>query len=282
MCWPSAASKPTMTAASMLLTMPARRSKSRASPASATRVRRTPKMRHGGECFAPCRSRCSPHAVVRYSAGSMVCLAASSATKVGPSHSPIITAASTGTRPHHVELIEGEPIDLHDDLDVIWRDKPGGPKAAATNDQHINADTREDAELIRCVVTGEHLHVELCALAARYIGRCIPGPTVEEMLRGMMLSHPEGARDERWYDRYELIPELVRSARRKYRDDDAARQRPLYRLARQLVREDRPPDKVRARVAAEAEALGFDADAAARSIAWAAKLEIERVGVANA
>lgn len=183
---------------------------------------------------------------------------------------------------HHVEVIEGQPIDLHDDLDVIWRDKPGGAKTATPSDQHVNAETREDAELIRCVVTGEHLHVELTALAARYVGRNIPPDTVEEMLRGMMLSHPEGARDERWLDRYYSIPELVASALKKYRDEQAAKQRPLFRLARQLVREDRPPEEVRARVAAEAAARGFGADVAARSIAWASKLEIACVEAANA
>lgn len=190
--------------------------------------------------------------------------------------------AINGNPSHRVEIIDGQPIDMHDDLDVIWRDKPGGSNTTAPRDQHTNADTREDAELIRCVVTNEHLHVELCALAARYIGRGVPGPTVEEMLRGMMLSHPEGARGERWYDRYKSIPELVASARRKYWDAEAPRQRPLYRLSRQLVREERPPEEVRAKVMAEAAALGLDADAATRSIAWAVKLEIERVGAANA
>jgi hypothetical protein len=148
---------------------------------------------------------------------------------------------------HRVEVIDGTPIDQHDDLDTIWLGKPGASKAAADACEHVNAETREDAELIRCIVTGEHLHVELCALAARYIGRGIPGATVEEMLRGMMLSHPEGARDERWFDRHRSIPDLVASAVRKYRDDAQPRKpdprrSEIAREAFRLLRRGIPSD----------------------------------------
>ncbi len=183
---------------------------------------------------------------------------------------------------HRVEIIEGQPIDAHDDLDEIWQGKPGASKAAADAGEHVNAETREDAELIRCVVTGEHLHVELCALAARYIGRNIPTATVEEMLRGLMLSHPEGARDERWHDRYESIAELVASALRKYRADDADRRKPIARLARRLVSEGGPPAEIRAAVAAEAAARGVDASVASAILKWAVNIENERMGGTDA
>ena len=100
---------------------------------------------------------------------------------------------------HRVEVVDGTPIDTHDDLDMAWTGKPGGSSAAA--DLTAGLDAREDAELIRCIVTGEHLHVELVALAARYIGRGMPAATVVELLRGIMLAAGEGARDERWLDR---------------------------------------------------------------------------------
>jgi hypothetical protein len=124
-------------------------------------------------------------------------------------------------RSHRVEIIDGHPIDLHDDLDVIWRDKPGA-SATAADGQTAGREVREDAELIRCVVTGEHFHVELVALAARYIGRGIPAATVVELLRGIMLSHPEGARDDRWLDRYCDLERTVASAVGKYKGDGAA------------------------------------------------------------
>jgi hypothetical protein len=119
---------------------------------------------------------------------------------------------------HRVAVIEGHPIDQHDDLDPIWLGKSGTSTNPDRTDKLAGKDSRDDAELIRCVVTGEHFHVELCALAARYIGRNISSDTVEDLLRGIMLSHPEGTRNERWQDRYDSISELVASARRKYRE----------------------------------------------------------------
>jgi hypothetical protein len=177
---------------------------------------------------------------------------------------------------HHVEVIDGQAIDQHDDLDTIWLGKPDGTKAATAADQHVNRDTREDAELVRCVVTGEHLHVELCALAARYVGRGIPGDTVEELLRGIMLSHPDGARDERWLDRYDSIGELVTSAARKYRAESDERKKPIIRLACRLIRERKPAAEVRAAVYEAAARVGVEASTAAAIIAWAARTELAR------
>ena len=176
---------------------------------------------------------------------------------------------------HRVEVIDGSPIDQHDDLDTVWLGKPGTAKTAADAGQNVNAETREDAELIRCIVTGEHLHVELCALAARYVGRAIPGATVEEMLRGLMLSHPEVARDERWLDRYYSIDELVASAVQKYARKVEERQRALARYARRIIRDREPGEQVRSAVLAEAARLGIEPKKAERIITWAAQREIE-------
>src|SRR3954451_24256748 len=79
---------------------------------------------------------------------------------------------------HRVEMIEGFHIDLHDDLDLVWLGK-AGTSARTGAEANAGREAREDAELIRCVVTGEHFHVEICALAARYIGRKVPSETVE-------------------------------------------------------------------------------------------------------
>ena len=43
-----------------------------------------------------------------------------------------------------------------------------GKSGATTEATEAGQEARDDAELIRCIVTGEHLHVELCAIAARY------------------------------------------------------------------------------------------------------------------
>ena len=60
--------------------------------------------------------------------------------------------------------------------------------------------------------TGEGFHAELCALAARYISRGMSADATAETLRGLMLAHPEAARDYRWRDRFAGIRELATSA----------------------------------------------------------------------
>lgn len=82
-----------------------------------------------------------------------------------------------GNPAHRVEVVEGQPIDLLDELDEIWM----GPPAASARGGGASGEAREDAELIRCIVTGEHFHVEMCALAARYIGRGIGVDTAAAM-----------------------------------------------------------------------------------------------------
>lgn len=185
-------------------------------------------------------------------------------------------------RLHRVGVVAGIPIDQHDDLDTIWVGKPGASKKAGREVQLGGRNAREDGELIRCIVTGEHLHVELCSLAARYIGRNIPGATVEELLRGIMLSHPECARDERWFDRYYSIPDLVASAFRKYRAGGAEQSRSVASVAFRLLRERRPSAEVQAAALAQAEAVGLPRTEAERIVEWAAWQELARRGAGNA
>ncbi len=156
---------------------------------------------------------------------------------------------------HRVEVIEGHPIDAHDDLDTIWRGKTaanGRTNGAREPAASANCVT-EDAELIRRILTGEGFHVELTALAARYVGRNIPPGTVVEMLRGLMWSHAESARDERWWDRYRSLDAIVESAQTKFRpeisNDERALRRKLARLALQRLRDGTPGADVVAEMA---------------------------------
>jgi hypothetical protein len=59
-------------------------------------------------------------------------------------------------RLHRVEVVDGSPIDQHDELDTIWIGKPGATKKASGEAQVGNRNAREDGELVRCIVTGEH------------------------------------------------------------------------------------------------------------------------------
>ena len=82
---------------------------------------------------------------------------------------------------------------------------------------------------MRRIVTGEGFHAELLALAARFIGRGVTAASTAGTLQGLMLAHPEAARDERWHDRFASIEGLVQSAVAK-RYADAAQHRRVFAL----------------------------------------------------
>ena len=115
---------------------------------------------------------------------------------------------------------------------------------------------------MRRVVTGEDLHVALCALAARYTGRGIRARTVEALLQGIMQSCPEHARDERWLDRYSSIGRLVASAAIKYGGQQAEANRAIARLTGRMAQACRPADVIRKAVLEEAERFGLPAERA--------------------
>jgi hypothetical protein len=135
---------------------------------------------------------------------------------------------------HRVEVVDGFCIDHLDELDEAWQGPPGS-KASAVDYGGVSLETREDAELIRAAIEGDDFHVALCALAGRYIGRSLPAETVTSLLRGIMLSHHEQARDARWGDRYADIGNLVASAIAKF-GDNAAGRRAVAREAHKLLR----------------------------------------------
>jgi hypothetical protein len=185
---------------------------------------------------------------------------------------------SVGNKPsHQVALIDGPPIDQHDDLDELWIGPPG-TAGGTTAGTEAGKDARQTAEMVRLILTGEHYHCELRALAARLIGQNVPAGIAAELLRGIMLASL-GPRDERWTDRYYGIEDLITSAVRKYRADAAIRRdndRKLCGLAMDLCRQRRPSDEVCELVRARADALGLS-EARAHSITeWAFRTARER------
>lgn len=160
---------------------------------------------------------------------------------------------------HRVEVVDGEPIDALDELDQIAIGPPATSRRTAEGPSGGSAG--DDAELIRRIVTGEGLHVELTALAARYIGRGLDARSVGDVLRGLMLATPENARDQRWRDRYRSIPALVASAGDKFAPE-AARRRAIARLTHDLVRQRCGGDEIKAAILAEAGRLELAPDTA--------------------
>jgi len=177
----------------------------------------------------------------------------------------------TGWRlPDHPDAL----ADISDEVLDLLRGLPGGnaPASDATGDE------REDAELVRRIVTREGFHAELCALAARCIGRGMSATATGEMLKGLMLAHPEATRDERWRERFESVPGLVQSAANKYAAPQEHR-RSLARTAGQRLRAGDDPAAVLASALAEGAALGVPADATERIVHWIAAREVERRGL---
>lgn len=141
------------------------------------------------------------------------------------------------------------------------------PLLGTSGDTEAGTEARRDAELVRCVLTGEGFHAELCALAARYIGRRMSPTATAETLRGLMLARPEATRDDRWQDRYDSIGELVASAVGKFAES-AEDRAALMRLAGRLCRSHYPEPEVRATVLAEAFIRGVAAEQAEEIAAW--------------
>ena len=103
----------------------------------------------------------------------------------------------------------------------------------------------------------------MCALAARYIGTGMKPDAVAEVLRGLMMSMPKSARDDRWRHRYGQIPSLITSATAKFTDQAEAR-RAVARTTHNARRARLSSSAIKAAVLAEAERLGLDTDTALR------------------
>jgi hypothetical protein len=173
-----------------------------------------------------------------------------------------VTGLRYGTHPDALADIGDAVLDL---LPLLG-------KAAATEG---GEDGRGDAALVRAIATGEGFHGELCALAARYLGRGISAAATVETLRGLMLAHPKAAQNDRWRDRFDSIPELVASAAAKFAET-AEHRRALARLAGRMIRNRRPSAEMRAAMLAEAETRGIAAERAESILEWAVKRELAR------
>jgi len=169
---------------------------------------------------------------------------------------------------HRVEPVEGEAIDALDELDQIAIDATKTSRARTSDGSAGRASAQEDAESVRRIVTGEGYHEELCALAARYLGRGFDPRSTGDALRGLMLARPEKERDERWRDRYCSIEKIVGSAAEKFAPE-ADRRRAIARLTYQLVRKRCTGAEIKAAIIADAGRLNIETD---RAIAIGARI----------
>jgi hypothetical protein len=169
---------------------------------------------------------------------------------------------------HRVKLVRGTAIDLLDNLDA----GAIGPSASAGNGKagsggEAGHDAREDAELVRIIVTGDDgLHHALVALAARYVGRGTPPASVVTTLCGIMDAWGEERRDARWKERRGEIPRIVDSAVRKFRAESHTAFGACASVLMSLARRRSGLDVMQAAALAELARYGI-VDAAARLLA---------------
>ena len=119
---------------------------------------------------------------------------------------------------HKVELIDGDFIDLRDDLVASAIFKDGSRAGDATPGSHAKSQATGERkasepweDLVVKILLGEPLHPSLLALAAKMVAAGMSGAAVENFLRGLM-EKSAAPRDRRWQERYDDIPRLVGSA----------------------------------------------------------------------
>ena len=109
-----------------------------------------------------------------------------------------------GNPAHRVELIDGAPIDLRDDLDAGALGKPGSRPAAAREavrpEAHIN-----EAALIEEIATAESYHVPCVRLSGKWAWNGVPLEESRRRLQQAMEQVPVAQRDDRWRARYDDV-----------------------------------------------------------------------------
>jgi hypothetical protein len=105
---------------------------------------------------------------------------------------------------HQVHLIEGIPIDEHDDLDEAWQGKPS-TLSNGSGGQHSTVRWIDEAALLGEITSGSSYHMAATRLLGRWARIRVPFMTARERLLAAFELVPEQARDGRWKTRYDDI-----------------------------------------------------------------------------
>ena len=137
---------------------------------------------------------------------------------------------STSSNPsHRVEVLDGMPIDLLDDLDVIWLGKPNTSTAADVAGAPRLGPLDEEA-LVQEIRSGDNYHQASVRLLGRWAMKGVPLMDARRRLVDAMEAVAAPNRDTRWQDRRDDIDRCVediyvseakaRDAGTSYRRDD--------------------------------------------------------------
>jgi hypothetical protein len=111
-----------------------------------------------------------------------------------------------GTPDHHLELIEGLPIDRLDELDKIWIGKPQTVGNGSGNGESGPVD---EPALIEAIIGGESYHPASLRLLGYWARKGVGYLDAEARLRTAFECVMPPDRDDRWRARYAEIPELL-------------------------------------------------------------------------
>jgi len=106
-----------------------------------------------------------------------------------------------GNPAHHVELVEGAPLDTLDELDRIWRGKPNTTPSATSLDSGERNGRVNAAELVEQIISGDAYHTAKVRLLGHWARQGVPYMDARTRLVEAMEQVALTARDARWRSR---------------------------------------------------------------------------------
>lgn len=130
---------------------------------------------------------------------------------------------------HEVHLIDGTPIDEHDDLDEIWQGKPDTLPATPGLNGHSQVRLIDEVALLSEITSGASYHMASVRLLGRWARIGIPFMDARNRMIAAFEAVPQIEKEGRWKARYEDIDrclEDIYGAEATQRD--AGRRRPPF------------------------------------------------------
>jgi hypothetical protein len=111
---------------------------------------------------------------------------------------------------HRVKVVDGTPIDEHDDLDRTWRGKPDtAPRTGNGADGTPHSGPLDQAALREAIVSGSNYHTACVRLIGRWVLDGMPLLVAQRKIEELFDAVPVEQRDRRWKQRRRDIARSV-------------------------------------------------------------------------
>ncbi|HEY1430414.1 MAG TPA: phage/plasmid primase, P4 family [Stellaceae bacterium] len=111
---------------------------------------------------------------------------------------------------HRVEVVDGTPIDLCDELDRIWLGKPDTLDKRGNGNGQFQSGPVDEAALLREVVSGASYHQSCIRLAGLWARQGVAFLDAQKRLYAAFDGVEAFARDARWHHRRDDVPRTIR------------------------------------------------------------------------